>query len=224
MSFLDENLLSAPNAVSCMELDLPGESASNLDVDYFQKLADGAPVMIWMSGSDMGCFYFNRAWLDFRGRTLRQEFGNGWADGVHPDDFERCVQHYVSSFERKEAFAMSYRLQHHTGEYRWILDRGAPHYTANGDFLGFFGGCAETAADDAVSRLTQLRDALHQMRNFADQMAAKELAQLESTPTLPAPGHLSLEHRARQHAAQQIGRLAGDMLVYDRIPNGACLR
>lgn len=96
---------------------LSQHAGSNRDVEYFQELADGAPVMIWMSGADMGCFYFNRAWLDFRGRTLQEEFGNGWAEGVQPDDLERCVQHYVSSFERREAFAMSYRLRHHTGEF-----------------------------------------------------------------------------------------------------------
>ena len=131
--------------------NIPSGSSANPDVEHFQQLADGAPVMIWMSGTDMGCFYFNRAWLDFRGRTLADEFGNGWAEGVHPDDLERCVQHYASSFQRRAAFAMSYRLQHHTGEFRWILDRGAPHWAADGQFLGFFGGCAETPAADRCS-------------------------------------------------------------------------
>ena len=60
-----------------MNFDNHSESAPNPDVEFFQQLADGAPVMIWMSGMDMGCFYFNRTWLDFRGRTLRQESGNG---------------------------------------------------------------------------------------------------------------------------------------------------
>src|SRR5688572_16933497 len=87
------------------------------DGEYFQQLADGAQVMIWMSGLNLGCFYFNRAWLDYRGRTHEEEFGNGWAEGVHPDDLAACVQHYVSSFEHRAAFAMSYRLQHHSGEY-----------------------------------------------------------------------------------------------------------
>jgi PAS domain S-box-containing protein len=201
----------------------------NADVEYFQRLADGAPVMIWMSGSDMGCFYFNRAWLEFRGRTLQEEFGNGWADGVHPEDLDRCVQHYVSSFQRRAAFAMSYRLRHHSGEYRWILDRGVPHWTADGEFLGFYGGCAETPAEAAVERIAQLREALQQMREFADCLASTEAHALRhdfsggDTPEAEAR-RLHLERRVRQNAATQIGKLAADMLSYDRIANGACLR
>jgi PAS domain S-box-containing protein len=206
----------------------PG-AESNRDVEYFQELADGAPVMIWMSGADMGCFYFNRAWLDFRGRSLQEEFGNGWAEGVHPDDLERCVQHYVSSFDRREAFAMSYRLMHHSGEYRWILDRGAPHWSADGEFLGFYGGCAETPAEVAVERIAQLRQALQEMRGFAERLAQKEAHamahDLSGDETREAKARREhLEHRARQNAAAQIGKLAADMMRYDRIENGACLR
>lgn len=212
-----------------MANDLSQSDPSGIDVEYFQQLADGAPVMIWMSGSDMGCFYFNRAWLEYRGRRTQQEFGNGWAEGVHPDDLERCVQHYVSSFARREPFAMSYRLQHHTGEFRWILDRGAPHFTADGEFLGFYGGCAETVAEAPVDRIAQLRGALHDMRAFADRLAEAEAdAQRQYSGTdaqrLEAKARLlHAQHRAREHAAAQIGKLASDMLQYDRIANGACL-
>jgi PAS domain S-box-containing protein len=198
-------------------------------VEFFQQMADGAPVMIWMSGSDMGCFYFNRAWLDYRGRTLEQESGNGWAEGVYPEDLERCVQHYVGSFEKRIPFAMSYRLQHHSGEYRWILDRGAPHYGADGKFLGFYGGCAETPVDAAVDRIGELRVALNQMRETAERLAVFEsnapTSLLSSIETIQVKTRqLAFEHRTQQHVAAQIGKLAADMLFYDRIPNGACLR
>jgi PAS domain S-box-containing protein len=203
---------------------------SKRDVEYFQRLADGAPVMIWMSGLDMGCFYFNRAWLDYRGRTMEQEFGNGWAEGVHPEDLERCVQHYITSFERQVSFAMSYRLQHHSGNFRWILDRGAPHFTAEGEFLGFYGGCAETPAETAVERISHLRAALHQMRDFADRMAAAEAhaqrqyAESDEQLLEAKTGLFDSQRRAREHAAVQVGKLAADMLDYDRIANGVCLR
>jgi PAS domain S-box-containing protein len=207
----------------------PSGRDTNPDVEYFQQLADGAPVMIWMSGSDMGCFYFNRAWLNFRGRTLEDEFGNGWAEGVHPDDLERCVQHYASSFHRRASFAMSYRLLHHSGEFRWILDRGAPHWAADGQFLGFFGGCAETPAEVAVKRIAELRHALNEMRVFAERIGAVEAALLRDKSgafeTPQAEAHrLQFEHRARKNAATQISQLAADMLTYDRIPNGACIQ
>ena len=207
--------------------NLPPEPVQNTDVEYFQTLADGAPVMIWMSGSDMGCFYFNRAWLDYRGRTLAQEFGNGWAEGVHPEDMERCVKHYISCFERRIPFAMSYRLQHYSGEYRWILDRGAPHYASDGGFLGFYGGCAEMCSDVSVPRVTELRQVLGQMRDFADRLAATEAQaagqQLKAVESHKSKTRLQLERVARQHAAIQIGRLAADMITFDRIPNGACI-
>ena len=197
------------------------------DVEYFQQLADGAPFLIWMSGPDMGCFYFNRAWLNYRGRTTEQEFGNGWAEGVHPDDLDRCVQHYVNSFKQRAAFAMSYRLQHHTGEYRWILDRGVPHYTPDGQFLGFFGGCAETPAVAVVARLQQLRIAVDQLRDFAERVATdhahenlRRSVHTESVETTMR--RISFERRCRDHAAKQISQLAADMRTFDRIPNGAC--
>jgi PAS domain S-box-containing protein len=216
---------------------LPSEFNANRDVEYFQQLADGASVMIWMSGPDMGCFYFNRAWLDYRGRTTEQEFGNGWAEGVHPEDLERCVQHYITSFKKQIPFAMSYRLQHHTGEYRWILDRGAPHYTPDRQFLGFFGGCVETPVDDSIPRIQQLsvvarlhhlRLAVDQMRDFADRLAEKEAHKLLRRSTHAESleskaSRLSFEHRSRHHAAEQISQLAADMRTYDRIPNGVCL-
>ncbi len=212
-----------------MNWKLPSGEDINSDVDYFQQLADGAPVMIWMSGPDMGCFYFNRAWLDFRGRTTEQEFGNGWAEGVHPDDLDRCVQHYVACFERRVPFAMSYRLQHHSGDYRWILDRGAPHHTADGEFLGFFGGCAELSADPSVCRFSALRAALSEMRDFADRVAASEgwaiQQEQRGAEMLKAKAsRLLLDQLSRQNAAAQVGKLAADMLTFETIANGACLR
>ncbi|HEX3799043.1 MAG TPA: PAS domain-containing protein [Verrucomicrobiae bacterium] len=200
----------------------------NPDLEYFQHLADGAPIMIWLAGKDMGCFHFNRAWLDFRGRTLQQEFGNGWAEGVHPEDLERCIQHYIGSFEKRLSFAMSYRLRHHSGDYRWILDRGVPHHDADGNFLGYYGGCAETSADATLGRIQQLHSALNQLRDFANERVVTETGALrsyaEGVESLQAETHrLVLQHRARQHAAAQIGKLAQDMLAYDQIPKGACL-
>jgi hypothetical protein len=123
---------------------------------------------------------------------------------------------------------MSYRLQDHKDEYRWILDRGVPHFDADGKFLGFYGGCAETPGDTAVARIKELRTSLQQMRDFAEHLAGAEASNVRlystNAETLEAKTrHLVMEHRARQHAAAGIGKLATDMLVFDRIENGACL-
>jgi len=102
-----------------------------------------SPVMIWRSGVDAKCDYFNETWLAFTGRTLEQEMGDGWADGVHPDDFAPCVSLYLDHFHRRQPFEMEYRLRRHDGEYRWIFDRGVPFTDDAGAFAGFIGSCVD---------------------------------------------------------------------------------
>ncbi|HYX18398.1 MAG TPA: PAS domain S-box protein [Nostoc sp.] len=109
----------------------------------FRQMADTAPVLIWMSGTDKLCNYFNKPWVDFTGRTLEQEMGNGWAEGVHPDDFQRCLNTYVNAFDAQQNFKMEYRLRHNDGEYRWVLDTGVPRFAPIGEFLGYIGSCVD---------------------------------------------------------------------------------
>ena len=109
----------------------------------YRLLVQHSPVMIWRAGLDAKCDYFNETWLAFTGRTLAQEMGDGWAEGVHADDMQRCVAHYLEHFHRREAFEMEYRLRRHDGEYRWIFDRGVPFTDDSGAFAGFIGSCID---------------------------------------------------------------------------------
>jgi len=122
----------------------------------YRLLVQHSPVMIWRSGLDAACDYFNETWLAFTGRRLEQEMGNGWAEGVHPGDFKRCVDHYLDHFHRREAFEMEYRLRRHDGEYRWIFDRGVPFTDDGGAFAGFIGSCIDVherrSAQDAAQQ------------------------------------------------------------------------
>jgi PAS domain S-box-containing protein len=109
----------------------------------FRNLADTAPVMIWMSGPDKLCSYFNKGWLEFTGRKIEEELGKGWTQGIHPDDFQHCMSTYHDAFEAKKEFKMEYRLKHFDGEYRWIVDYGTPRFLPNGGFAGYIGSCID---------------------------------------------------------------------------------
>jgi len=108
---------------------------------HFRFVSESAQAMIWLSGHDKLCTWFNKVWLDFTGRTQEQEYGNGWVEGVHPDDVARCWEIYSGSFDLRKPFSMEYRLRRHDGEYRWLLDIGKPHYDNEENFTGYIGSC-----------------------------------------------------------------------------------
>jgi PAS domain S-box-containing protein len=111
--------------------------------ERFHTMADTAPVMLWMSGSDSLCNFFNQSWLNFTGRSLEQEQGLGWLENVHPEDQDFCLKTYESAFNARAKFQMEYRLQRHDGNYRWILDSGVPRFTSTGNFAGYIGSCID---------------------------------------------------------------------------------
>jgi PAS domain S-box-containing protein len=117
-----------------------GERSSE---ERFRALADAAPFMILMSDSNAMCTYFNPAWIEFRGRTLEEELGNGWTEGLHPDDRDLCLESYLKSFTSRQPFRMQYRLQKADDEYVWVELAGIPRYHDNGEFAGLMATATE---------------------------------------------------------------------------------
>ncbi len=111
--------------------------------ERFRHMANAAPVLIWMSGPDKLCTFFNQVWLDFTGRTLEHELGNGWIDNVHPDDVQHCLRMYHSAFDSRTQFEVEYRMRRKDGEYRWLMDTGLPRYSLSSEFIGYIGSAVD---------------------------------------------------------------------------------
>lgn len=114
-----------------------------LEPSEYAALVEQAPILIWRAGTGGLCDYFNERWLSFTGRTMAQELGNGWTEGVHPEDLDRCLAIFHEHFRRRAAFEMEYRLRRHDGAWRWIFDRGVPMRGSDGAFSGYIGSCTD---------------------------------------------------------------------------------
>lgn len=220
---LSGRVIGASKVARDITAEKRAEQALRESEQRYQTVTDASPIMIWMSGTDKLCYYFNKVWLDFVGRTLEQEVGNGWAENVHPDDFDRCLQVYVSNFDAHRLFEMEYRLRHHSGQYRWILDRGVPRYKPDGTFEGYVGGCLDIhdrkeaaekirIADESL-RLIKAQDEerRHIAREFHDSagqtltVLGLSLAQLVQKAEMISP-ELAKEGREIEEVVQQLHR------------------
>jgi two-component system, sensor histidine kinase and response regulator len=159
-------------------VDQSAEMALRESEHNLRSLADSNMGLIWAAGDDKQCYYFNRGWLEFTGRTLEEERGNGWMAGVHVDDIERCIAVYKEHFDQRQDFSMDYRLRRHDGEYRWIRDNGTPRFDSEGRFIGYIGHCLDITdrveAEESLRKLSQAVEQSLESIIIADRSATIE--------------------------------------------------
>jgi two-component system CheB/CheR fusion protein len=201
------------------------EEALRESEERFRTMTDAAPMMVWGSGTDKLCNYFNKQWLNFTGRTVEQEVGNGWSEGLHPDDLERCLNTYHTAFDARKPFLMEYRLRRHDGEYRWVMDTGVPRFAPDGTFSGYIGSCfditerkrAEEELRSADRRKEEFLAVLsHELRNpLAPIQTALDLLEQAG-----ACGDTRRELATIRRQVDNLKRLVDDLLDVSRISRG----
>lgn len=197
------------------------EEALRESEQHFRNLANSGSALIWTSTLDKLCDYFNDPWLRFTGRTFEQELGYGWAEGVHPEDYQRCMDIYVTHFDQRLPFAMEYRLRHADGGYRWLADLGSPRFNSRGDFIGYIGFCYDItdqkAAGEELERYRHHLELLVEERT-AELVRAKDAAESASRAKstfltnmshelrTPLNGIMGMITLARSHMIDPVGR------------------
>jgi len=188
----------------------------------FRNMADTAPVMIWVSGANKMRTFCNKTWLAFTGRSIGEEQGHGWTEGVHPDDRERCFETYTLAFDLRQGFEMEYRLLRTDGEFRWVLDKGIPRFAPSGAFAGYIGSAIDITdlkrvQEEALSReklqslMSLTRGIAHDFNNMVGAILAQaELAEL-NLPDGPAPTD---EVRQIKAVAIRASEVVRELMIY----------
>jgi PAS domain S-box-containing protein len=179
-----ENGVAAVSVITDITERKLAEERQRETENRFHHLADSAPVLIWMTDTDKLCTWVNKPWLDFVGRPIEKELGNGWAENVHPDDSENCLRIYAQSFDARQPFAMDYRIRRYDGEYRWISGRGVPLFDRRGTFTGYIGSCVDVtdrkrSEEELQATATSLRVSQEILQSLAGRLltAQEEAAQ-----------------------------------------------
>ena len=189
----------------------------------FLLAAKSAPVMIWMSGIDKLCTYCSEPWLEFTGRSMEAELGNGWTEGIHPDDLKQCIATCQGAFDRRDPFQMQHRFRRHDGEYRWIFDTGVPRFDQEGAFVGYIGSCvditerklAEEAMADLERRVLSAQEGerariareLHDDINQRIAVLVCELHEMDRRPS----GEERRSRESIESLTEQLTRIASDI-------------
>jgi len=191
--------------------------------ERFRLVANTAPVKIWMSGTDKLCNYVNQRWLEFTGRPLEDELGNGWAEGVHPEDLKECMDTYTQAFDRREYFQMEYRLRRHDGQYRWLSAIGVPRFNPDHSFAGYIGSCtdvtehklAEESLADMGRKLIEAHEEertwiARELHDDVNQRMALLAVELDRWNQQLPPSAVEL-HDHIHHAIQRLSNIATDI-------------
>jgi PAS domain S-box-containing protein len=184
--------------------------------EQFRKMADEAPVIIWMHGPKRDLVYINKAGLSYSGLSEKDYLGNKWLDHIHPDDLQGW-QAYDNAFNLRQTFVIEYRRLNLNGQYRWLLSSGWPRFLADGTFAGYIGVSvdihdrkqAEEVKRQLPERLLRMQEKersrigreLHD--DFAQRLALLtiKLQELECDPTLPS-NNMSQAAELRKQANQ----------------------
>ncbi len=180
----------------------------------FRLMANGTPVMIWVTDAKGNNEFINKAYSRFFGVTLDQILDQNWQPLVHPDNRKSYVGTFMQALKGQKPFHGEARVKDVNGEWRWIESYGLPRFSADGKFCGMVGSSPDiTDRKQAEENLRRLNKNLEQKVAERTQVAKYRAKKLQTLV-----GELTLaEQKERQRLAKILHDHLQQLLVGARI-------
>ena len=139
----------------------------------FRRIANSAPVMMWVTRLDRVREFVNDHYVDFvagPGGDREAVRTIDWRTRIHPDDCERIIAESIAGEQALAPFTLEGRYLRADGEYRWLRSVSQPRFGPDGDLVGFIG---------VATDITLAKEAELELRTSVDERT-RELAVSEA--------------------------------------------
>jgi PAS domain S-box-containing protein len=133
--------------------------------ERFRRMAEDAPIMIWISDSTGHCAQINTLLRDFWGVEDVATFD--WASTLHPEDSEHVARQMQDAVALRTSVTVKGRYLRHDGTYRVLETVARPVFGANGSFDGMIGVNVDVTERDEADRHKRLliNELNHRVKN-----------------------------------------------------------
>jgi PAS domain S-box-containing protein len=115
------------------------EQALAQSEDHFRQTLEQHPALLWTSDAEGMITDVGPQWVMLTGIAKEESLGDGWINGLHPEDAARAAQVWQEAILTGQPYDIEYRCGREDGSWRWMRARAMARRGASGEIIQWYG-------------------------------------------------------------------------------------